>query len=97
MSDSHPPTNYVRVWIVLSVAFGISLVATAVSGSQWAIAFVFLIALFKAWLVASRFMHVTLEQRAIKVLIVGCLLALMVLYVGLIPDIAWVFGAEPVQ
>jgi len=83
--------------MVLSVAFGLSLVATAISTNIWSIAFVFLIAFMKAWLVISRFMHVTLEQRSIKVLLVGCVMALLVLYVGLIPDIVYVFGGDPLQ
>ncbi len=89
MSEEHPETNYVGIWIILSVAFGLSLVATAISASKVAVVFVFVIAVMKAFLVLSRFMHLSTEPRVIKVLVASSLLALLVLYLGLMPDIVW--------
>ena len=89
MSAEHPKINYVKVWIILSVLFGLSLVATVVSMSKAAIVFVFVTATIKAWLVVSRFMHLSFEITTIKVLVFGCVLALLVMYVGVLPDIVW--------
>jgi len=89
MSAEHPKINYVAIWIILSVAFGLSLVATAVSDSKAAVVFVFVVAIIKAYLVLTKFMHLSVEPRVIKVLVVSTIVALMILFFGLTPDITW--------
>jgi caa(3)-type oxidase subunit IV len=81
--------SYEVVFGALLAALAISLVMGMGAPSGAMVIGIFVIATGKAYLVATRFMHVSVEPRFIKVLVFGALAVLLALYVGLVPDIAW--------
>jgi caa(3)-type oxidase subunit IV len=81
----HP--NYVRVWAVLLVLLVVSVLGP-LTGIRWLILITaFGVAMVKAYLVAKNFMHVTIERRFIPYLLVVCLVLVLVLFVGVAPDV----------
>ncbi|RMH38819.1 MAG: hypothetical protein D6689_18520 [Deltaproteobacteria bacterium] len=91
MSDE-TTTLYTRVFLGLAVAMIVSVVIAAVSKSGPAIAAIFVIAAFKAYLVLNYFIHLGREPRYIKYVVIATLAALVILYGTLIPDIVHQFG-----
>ncbi|MBI5514149.1 MAG: cytochrome C oxidase subunit IV family protein [Deltaproteobacteria bacterium] len=93
MTEAHDSDRgYVVLWGILLGALGISLVLGLLAGRGAAVAAIFAVALGKAALVLYRFMHLKDEPRWIRAIFYGALSVLAVLYVGLLPDIARVFG-----
>jgi caa(3)-type oxidase subunit IV len=81
----HP--NYVKVWAIL-----VALLIVSVLGSMSHIREVVLIAAFgvavvKAYLVASNFMHLNVEKRWVPYLLIMCLLFVAILFAGVAPDV----------
>ena len=81
----HP--NYVKVWAIL-----VALLIVSVLGSMSHIREVVLIAAFgvalvKAYMVAKNFMHVNVEKRWVPYLLIVCLLFVVILFVGVSPDV----------
>ena len=93
MSEAqHRPVNSVAIWGVLVAALALSLVLGVLAPSPLTIAIIFVIAAVKAYLVLAYFVHLSVEPRFIKVIVASILLLLVVLYIGLVPDILVVYG-----
>ena len=75
-------------WLVLSLVLG------HLSTSPAVIALIFAIAGLKAYLVLNNFIHLKDEPRFVKVLVIGLVLTLLVLYLGLLPDITFGSGTR---
>ena len=90
--ESYP--SYALVFAVLVAALLVSLGITAVMQGAVAVTLVFAVALLKAYLVLNYFVHLRDEPRWIKVLVFGVLCVLAILYLGLIPDVVWVYGGS---
>ncbi len=86
MSHQQKP-SYTLIWVILMVAFFVSLGIGSVSNSLTAIAAIFIIAGMKALLVLTQFMHLGLEPRWIRSIMAVALAVIGILYVGLLPDI----------
>jgi caa(3)-type oxidase subunit IV len=86
--------HYVVIWAVLVGALLVSLLLGLLGHATLAVAAIFTIALVKAYLVAAHFMHIKLEPRFVKVILLGALAVVTILYFGLVPDIVWVYGAK---
>ncbi len=93
--DNHTGVGYHTIFYVLLAALALSLLLGHVSTGFWSQATIYVIALMKAYLVATYFMHVNVEPRFIKVLIVGLVLVLAALLIGVFPDVSW--GVTKVQ
>jgi caa(3)-type oxidase subunit IV len=89
-AQHHP--NYVRIWLILVALLTVSLVLGFVGFARTAVVLIFAIAVIKAWLVASYYMHLRFEPRWLTILILSALLCVIVLFVGLLPDIAHKYG-----
>ncbi len=81
--------RYVLIWAVLVLALLISLALGALGATSAVVVTVFAVAAVKAYLVLAHFMHLSHEPRFIKLVIVGALAVIVVLYFGLAPDIVW--------
>ena len=85
----HPPdqTHYLRIWGILC-----ALVAVSVAGPMVGIRFVTLVTAFgvaivKAFIVCSQFMHLNIEKKFV-VYILGAMLAFMIVFFsGVAPDV----------
>jgi caa(3)-type oxidase subunit IV len=81
----HP--NYVKIWAIL-VAFLIVSVLGSMSNIRAVVLLAaFGVALVKAYLVAKNFMHVGVEKRWVPYLLIVCLLFVVILFVGVSPDV----------
>lgn len=88
-SDRH----YLIVWALLMGALGVSLALGAAGHHGALVATIFAVAVAKAGLVLTHFMHLRLAPRLPRLILVGAVAVVVVLYLGLLPDITWVFGA----
>lgn len=87
--NSEHQTNYVMIFGLLMLAFIGSLGLGYLDSSPLIIVLIFLIAALKAYVVLAYFVHLKAEPRFVKVLVVGVLTIVVILYVGLVPDIVW--------
>lgn len=90
----HPHTNYVKIWAILCGLLVVSVLGPMLEIQVVTLLTAFGIAFVKAYLVATRFMHINLEKRLVPY-ILGTMLALMALMVGAIsPDVMKHEGAR---
>jgi caa(3)-type oxidase subunit IV len=79
--------NYVKIWAVLVVLLIISVLGP-MTGIRWLVlSTAFGIALIKAYMVAKNFMHVNIERRWVRYLLITCLVFLGILFAGVAPDV----------
>ena len=87
-TESHVDhTNYVKIWAIL-----VALLIVSVLGSMSGVRSVVLVAAFgvalvKAFLVAKNFMHINIEKRWVPYLLIVCLVAMVILFAGVSPDV----------
>jgi len=86
---------YVGLWAFLLAALFGSLALGPLAGSSTVVALIFGIATIKAVAVVGWYMHLLNEARFIKFLMVGTGSLMAILFVGLVPDIVWVYGLIP--
>jgi caa(3)-type oxidase subunit IV len=86
--------RYVVLWAVLVGALLLSLALGALGATQLVVGMVFVLAAIKAYLVVAHFMHLSFEPRFVKLVLIGALAVIAVLYFGLVPDIIWVAGRK---
>ncbi len=87
MSESHAPTNYVKIWAILLVLLVISVLGPEI-GIQWVtMVTAFGIAIVKAYLVIKYFMHLTVEPKYVIYLLVAMLGFSALFVAGVSPDV----------
>ena len=95
MSDSpHPPINYNLTFGLLVGALVVSLVLNEVFSGPVTVAAIFVIAAYKAYLVLTRFMHLSIEPAYIRMGAPALVLFLLLIFVGFYPDIVMTFGGQ---
>jgi len=90
--NTHKNPNYFAIFAFLVAAFIVSVILDSMSGSPWTIAAIFLIAAVKAYLVVMYFMHLSVEPRFLKVMVIGLIVTLAAFYIGVITDMVGGFG-----
>ncbi len=90
MSNSSGSISQFGVYLILVFSFGVSLILGEFGGSVTAVTAIFAIAAFKAFLVVSRFMHLSSEPAFLRIGVMTLLGILCCLFVGLVPDIVFV-------
>lgn len=81
-----------KIFAILVIALLVSLLLGWLSTNPLSIVVIFAIATVKAFLVLDHFIHLEVEPHYIKVLVATILIVLLILFVGLVPDIVWVYG-----
>jgi caa(3)-type oxidase subunit IV len=93
-AHEHHETNYVKIWAVL-VALLVVSVAGPFLGVWWiTLITAFGIACVKAYLVITRFMHITSEPPFITYLVVTALVFMLLFFAGTAPDVMKHQGAN---
>ena len=88
--EGHRQPPYVAIWLALVVLLAVS-VGTGMLGHRLlATVSIFVIAIVKAGLVLANFMHMRFEPRWVAVAIAGAIVCVIVLFIGLYPDIVGV-------
>ena len=86
MSAEHH-TNYVKVWAWLLVLLVISVVGPMFEIQWLTLVTAFGIACVKAYLVATRFMHINLTPRFVPYLVATSLVFMLLFFAGVSPDV----------
>lgn len=92
MAETQKHPNYVGIWIALVVLFVLSVGAGFLGETRIAITGIFALAIIKAFLVISYYMHLRFEARWMRILMLSVLVLVGILFVGLVPDILYVYG-----
>jgi caa(3)-type oxidase subunit IV len=84
---AHAHPNYVKIWAILVVLLGVSIVGPLL-GMMWlTLITAFGIAVVKALMVAAYFMHLNIERTYIKQLLLVLLGLMLLLFAGVAPDV----------
>lgn len=86
----HP--NYVAIWGALMGALILSLLLAYLEHAWLAALLIWLVAIVKASLVIAFYMNLKFEPAHVVAIVVAGLLALAILFFGLVPDIVHVYG-----
>ena len=89
---SHPP--YILIWFLLVVLFVASVAFSLFSSVVVGVVFAFFIAVVKALMVASYFMHLNIEPRFVWYMMFLALGAVFIMWLGIAPDVMEVNGAH---
>ena len=88
MSDhAHPEINYVKIYVILLVLLAISVVGPMLEIKWLTLMTAFGIAVVKALMVAGYFMHLKFEKRYIWYMLLLMIFCLVLLFIGLAPDV----------
>lgn len=86
VEHSHHP-NYVRIYVILVVLLGVSVIGPEL-GIRWVtLVTAFGIAIWKAYLVAKNFMHLTFAPRFVGYLVATMLLFMLLFFAAVAPDV----------
>jgi caa(3)-type oxidase subunit IV len=86
-AKAHAHPNYVKIWAILVVLLGISLIGP-MAGMMWlTLVTAFGIAVVKALMVAAYFMHLNIEKTYVKYLLFTLLALMLVFFAGVAPDV----------
>lgn len=86
-ADSHAHPNYVKIWAILVVLLGVSIVGPMTGIRAVMLITAFGVALVKAYLVAKNFMHLNVQRPIVHFVLGMALLLMVVLYCGLAADV----------
>jgi len=92
MSDTNAPMKYVKVWGVLLVLLAVSIAGPMFERPTVTLVTAFGIALVKASLVVTYFMHLNVEKRYIRYMLYAMLLMIGLLFAGTAPDVMQTSG-----
>lgn len=93
VEHSHP--NYVGIWGILVTALLVSVLMGYMNLPVLTGVLIFSVAIFKAYLVISYYMHLKWEPFFVVVIVVAGLACLYFLFFGLVPDI--VFSPDKIR
>ena len=105
MSEDGHHTNYVKIWAILMVLLFISVIGPEF-GIRWlTLVTAFGIAVVKAYMVATKFMHIGDAPKFVTYIVMTCLVFMLLFFAGTAPDVmndtgsnwvkpTWVEGTE---
>jgi caa(3)-type oxidase subunit IV len=79
--------HYKKIWLVLLILLAISFLGPMLGIRTVTLITAFGIAVYKAWLVAKHFMHVTVQPRYVVYMLSTALVFMLLLYAGTAPDV----------
>jgi caa(3)-type oxidase subunit IV len=89
--------HYKKIWALLLVLLLISFAGPFLEIRVVTMITAFGIAVYKAWLVAKHFMHVTVQPRFVVYMLATCLVFMLLFYAGAAPDVMEHEGAQWVK
>lgn len=85
--EAHEPSFYIKIWAILLVLLGVSIVGPEL-GIKWVTLFTaFGIAVVKAYMVAVHFMHINLTPRFVIYAVATTLVFMFLFFAGTAPDV----------
>jgi len=92
MSDTYAPMKYVKIWGILLVLLAVSIAGPMFERPTVTLVTAFGIALVKASLVVTYFMHLNVEKRYVRYMLYAMLLMIGLLFAGTAPDVMQTSG-----
>ena len=83
----HGQGHYLKIWALLCALLVVSIVGPMFGHKLLTLITAFGIAIVKAWMVASYFMHLNIEKKFASLLLLTMIGALVVFWYGISPDI----------
>ena len=83
----HPPAYYIKIWGILLALLAVSIIGPMFEIPVLTLMTAFGIAVVKAWLVCSKFMHLNIEKKFVVYFLVVALALLAIFYFGVAPDV----------
>ncbi|MBM4282733.1 MAG: hypothetical protein FJ137_18945 [Deltaproteobacteria bacterium] len=83
----HPPSYYVKIWVVLLGLMVLSLIGSEVPNKLVVLMAAFGIAVVKAYLVCAKFMHLNIEKKFVVYFLATSLAFMALFYFGVAPDV----------
>jgi caa(3)-type oxidase subunit IV len=84
---AHHHPNYVKVWLILLGLLAVSIVGPMAEIRWLTLVTAFGIAVVKAYLVATNFMHINIEKRYVVYMVSTCLVFMLLFFAGVAPDV----------
>jgi caa(3)-type oxidase subunit IV len=84
---AHENPNYIKIWAILVVLLGISVLGPLFGHPVVTLVTAFGIALVKAYLVAKNFMHVNVQKRFVAYMLLTCLVFMALFFFAAAPDV----------
>jgi caa(3)-type oxidase subunit IV len=105
MSEDGHHTNYVKIWAILMVLLFVSVIGPEFGIRSLTLFTAFGIACIKAYMVATKFMHIDQMPSFVSYLVITCLVFMLLFFAGVAPDVmndagsnwvkpTWVAGTE---
>ena len=85
--EPHGDSYYIKIWALLCVLLIASIVGPMLGIKLITLITAFGIAIVKAWMVASKFMHLNIEKKYVSMLMLTMVGALLVFWFAIAPDI----------
>jgi caa(3)-type oxidase subunit IV len=82
----------IKIWVILLMALAVSLALAGLNHPALATSLIFAIAIVKAFLVLWYYMGLKNEPGYVGWILMTGLVFMMVLFVGLVPDMIYVYG-----
>jgi len=92
MSETYAPMKYIKIWAILLLLLVISIVGPMFEHATLTLVTAFGVALVKACLVGTYFMHLNVEKRYIRYMLYSMLLMIGLFFAGTAPDIMKAHG-----
>lgn len=86
-AGAHSERHYVKIWAILVGLLVVSVIGPELGIPVLTLITAFGIAIVKAYLVASHFMHLNIERRYVVYLLVSCVMLMVVFFAGVAPDV----------
>ena len=86
-NEAHGTSYYVKVWAILLVLLVVSVVGPELGIKSVTLFTAFGIALIKAYMVATRFMHINATPRFVIYLVTTTLVFMLLFFAGTAPDV----------
>jgi caa(3)-type oxidase subunit IV len=83
----HPDSYYIKIWVVLLVLLIISISGPELGIKVVTLITAFGIAIVKAYIVATEFMHLKIEKKIVTYIMFTMLLLMGIFYSGVAPDV----------
>ncbi len=90
----HPPIYYVKIWGVLLALLTVSIIGPMIGIKILTLMTAFGIAVVKAYLVCSKFMHLNIEKKFVIYFLTIALCLMAIFYFGVAPDVMKHDGAN---
>ena len=86
-AESHGEAYYIKIWAILCVLLFVSILGPMLGVQVITLITAFGIAIVKAWMVASKFMHLNIEKKYVSMLMLVMISVVLLFWFAVAPDV----------